>query len=79
MAASVLSRKFKSSKYATEEEKNRFQSEGENYIKDLWKKINSLEIFSKLEFVFDVAEDWILRASLFEVLDALNELNDASF
>jgi hypothetical protein len=41
MAASVLSRKFKSSKYATEEEKNRFQSEGENYIKDLWKKINN--------------------------------------
>ena len=38
MAASVLSQKFKSSKYAPEEEKNRFQSEGENYIKDLWKK-----------------------------------------
>ena len=41
MAASVLSRKFKSSKYATEEDKNRFQSKGENYIKDLWKKINN--------------------------------------
>jgi hypothetical protein len=38
IAAFVLSRKIQSSKYATEAEKKKSQSGGENYIKDLWKK-----------------------------------------
>ncbi len=41
MAAAVLSSKFKVCSYASDTEKINFQNEGENYIKDLWKKINN--------------------------------------
>ena len=43
MAAAILSPRFKVCSYATEAEKKHFQSEGENYIKDLWNKVNKLE------------------------------------